>query len=100
MTRRLPGRYVPSYRNLHAALFSFSAISTSMRKIPVAPLGGPFGPCRLSKNTTFISGRTRAPSVLADRADETLAIAENVIAERKHGGRRADFDTLDIAAPA
>ena len=46
----------------HAALAPFSAIATSARKMPVAPLRRAGGVSHSSKNTTFMSGRTRAPS--------------------------------------
>jgi hypothetical protein len=46
----------------YAALAPFSAIPTSTRKMPVAPLRRSGGVSHSSKNTTFMSGRTRAPS--------------------------------------
>jgi hypothetical protein len=44
------------------AAFARSAIATSERKIPVAPLSRAGGEFHSSKNTTLISGRTRAPA--------------------------------------
>lgn len=46
----------------YAAFFPFSANPASARKIPAAPLRRAFGDSHSSKNTTFMSGRTRAPS--------------------------------------
>lgn len=46
----------------YAAFFPFSAIPTSARRMPVAPLRRAGGVSHSSKNTTFMSGRTRAPS--------------------------------------
>jgi hypothetical protein len=52
---------VPTLRN-YAAFFPFSAIPTSARKMPAAPLSRAVGESHSSKNTTFMSGRTRAPA--------------------------------------
>jgi hypothetical protein len=58
----------PDFATLHpgyacyAAFAPFSAIPTNARKIPVAPLSRASAPSHSSKNTTFWSGRTRAPS--------------------------------------
>jgi len=46
----------------YAAFFAFAAIPTSARKMPVAPLSRSSGVSHSSKNTTFMSGRTRAPA--------------------------------------
>jgi hypothetical protein len=48
-------------RENHAAL-ARSAIATNERKISVAPLRRSGGESHSSKNTTFMSGRTRAPT--------------------------------------
>ena len=45
----------------HAAFLPFSAIPTSARKISVAPFSPSSAESHSSKNTTFWSGRTRAP---------------------------------------
>jgi hypothetical protein len=44
------------------AALACSAIATSERKISVAPLRRAAGESHSSKNTTFMSGRTRAPA--------------------------------------
>src|ERR1700728_1411192 len=59
-SRLLP--YFPLNITLYAAFFALSAIVTSALRIPVAPLSRSFGVSHSSKNTTFMSGRTRAPT--------------------------------------
>ncbi len=46
----------------YAAFFPFSANPASARKMPAAPRRRAFGDSQSSKNTTFMSGRTRAPA--------------------------------------
>ena len=46
----------------YAAFFPFSASAVSARKMPAAPLRRALGFSHSSKNTTFMSGRTRAPT--------------------------------------
>ena len=48
--------------NYAALAAPFSAIATSERRMPVAPLRRSGGVSHSSKNATFMSGRTRAPA--------------------------------------
>jgi hypothetical protein len=57
------GHVQPKCSNYHAAFAApFSAMRTRVRRMPVAPLRRSGGVSHSSKNTTFMSGRTRAPA--------------------------------------